>query len=145
MAAVVVDAHTGAEAEAAREQRVAVMKLQASYRGKQTRKEMHKKRAAVTRLQARVRGRSVRKAMREKQLRKAKAKKIAQRERKEMLVLAKHLNGVEKDADGYWRMEKCKFHVFLSHVWNSAQDQMRFLKTRLLTMIPDVKVFLASA
>ena len=34
------------------------------------------------------------------------------------------------------------FHVFLSHVWGTGQDQMRIVKQRLLEMIPDLKVFL---
>ena len=34
------------------------------------------------------------------------------------------------------------FHVFLSHVWGSGQDQMRIVKQRLLEMLPDAKVFL---
>ena len=32
------------------------------------------------------------------------------------------------------------FHVFLSHVWGTGQDQMRIVKQRLLEMIPDLKV-----
>jgi len=35
-----------------------------------------------------------------------------------------------------------QFHLFLSHVWGSGQDQMRIVKTRLIEMMPDVKVFL---
>ena len=34
------------------------------------------------------------------------------------------------------------FHIFLSHVWGTGQDQMRIVKTRLLDMIEDLKVFL---
>lgn len=34
------------------------------------------------------------------------------------------------------------FHIFLSHVWSTGQDQMRIVKQRLLEMIPDVIVFL---
>jgi len=34
------------------------------------------------------------------------------------------------------------YHVFLSHVWVSGQDQMRILKQRLLAMMPEVRVFL---
>ena len=29
------------------------------------------------------------------------------------------------------------FHIFLSHVWGTAQDQVRIVKTRLLEMLPD--------
>ena len=35
-----------------------------------------------------------------------------------------------------------KFHLFLSHVWGSGQDQMRICKHRLLEMMPDISVFL---
>ena len=35
-----------------------------------------------------------------------------------------------------------EFHLFLSHVWGTGQDQMRVVKQRLLEMLPDVKVFL---
>ena len=34
------------------------------------------------------------------------------------------------------------FHIFLSHVWASGQDQMRVAKQRLLEMIPDLSIFL---
>jgi len=34
------------------------------------------------------------------------------------------------------------FHLFLSHVWGTGQDQMRIIKQRLLEMIPDLSVFL---
>jgi len=34
------------------------------------------------------------------------------------------------------------FHIFLSHVWGTGQDQMRILKQRLLEMLPDISVFL---
>ena len=37
--------------------------------------------------------------------------------------------------------EKC-FHLFLSHVWGTGQDQMRVVKQRLVEMIPDLCVFL---
>ena len=33
-------------------------------------------------------------------------------------------------------------HVFLSHVWKSGQDQVRVIKSRLLLLVPDLKVFL---
>jgi len=39
-------------------------------------------------------------------------------------------------------IEPGQFHLFLSHVWGSGQDQMRVVKTRLLEMMPDAKVFL---
>lgn len=60
------------------------------------------------------------------------------RKQKEMLVFAKHLQGEAVDE----HEESKKWHTFLSHVWSSAQDQMRFLKTRLIRLIPDVRVFL---
>lgn len=34
------------------------------------------------------------------------------------------------------------FHVFLSHCWASAQDQVRIIKQRLVEMIPEMVVFL---
>ena len=34
------------------------------------------------------------------------------------------------------------FHIFLSHVWSTGQDQMRIVKQRLLEMLPDIRVFL---
>ena len=34
------------------------------------------------------------------------------------------------------------FHVFLSHVWSTGQDQMRIVKTRLLELLPGVRAFL---
>jgi hypothetical protein len=34
------------------------------------------------------------------------------------------------------------YHVFLSHVWGTGQDQMRVVKQRLLEMIPELRVFL---
>ena len=34
------------------------------------------------------------------------------------------------------------FHIFLSHVWGTGQDQMRIVKTRLKEMMPDVVPFL---
>lgn len=39
-------------------------------------------------------------------------------------------------------LESCTFHIFLSHVWGSGQDQMRIVKQRLLEMIPNLRVFL---
>jgi len=35
-----------------------------------------------------------------------------------------------------------QYHVFLSHVWGTGQDQMRIVKQRMLEMIPNVSVFL---
>ena len=34
------------------------------------------------------------------------------------------------------------FHIFLSHVWGTGQDQMRIVKQRLLEMLPDAIPFL---
>ena len=34
------------------------------------------------------------------------------------------------------------FHLFLSHVWGTGQDQVRIIKQRLREMIPDLFVFL---
>lgn len=39
-------------------------------------------------------------------------------------------------------LQHCDFHVFLSHVWGTAQDQMRIVKLRLREMIPEIRVFL---
>jgi len=39
-------------------------------------------------------------------------------------------------------IDKHGFHLFLSHVWGTGQDQMRVVKQRLLEMIPDLHVFL---
>ena len=35
-----------------------------------------------------------------------------------------------------------KYHLFLSHVWSTGQDQMRIVKQRLLEMVPEIRVFL---
>ena len=35
-----------------------------------------------------------------------------------------------------------KFHLFLSHTWSNAQDQVRQIKTGCLQAMPTVKVFL---
>ena len=34
------------------------------------------------------------------------------------------------------------YHIFLSHVWGTGQDQMRVIKQRLLEIMPDLAVFL---
>ena len=34
------------------------------------------------------------------------------------------------------------FHIFLSHVWGTGQDQMRIVKQRLLEMMPQLSIFL---
>ena len=34
------------------------------------------------------------------------------------------------------------FHLFLSHVWGTGQDQMRIVKQRLLEMVPSLRIFL---
>ena len=34
------------------------------------------------------------------------------------------------------------YHLFLSHVWGTGQDQMRIIKQRLLEMLPELQVFL---
>jgi hypothetical protein len=39
-------------------------------------------------------------------------------------------------------LESGSFHVFLSHCWASAQDQVRIIKQRLREMIPEMVVFL---
>ena len=33
-----------------------------------------------------------------------------------------------------------RYHLFLSHVWGTGQDQMRIVKQRLLEMVPSIKV-----
>jgi len=35
-----------------------------------------------------------------------------------------------------------EYHIFLSHVWGTGQDNMRIVKSRLLEMIPDTQCFL---
>jgi len=40
------------------------------------------------------------------------------------------------------KLEDGWFHVFLSHVWGTGQDQMRIVKQRLLEMVPHLSVFL---
>ena len=35
-----------------------------------------------------------------------------------------------------------EYHLFLSHVWGTGQDQMRVVKQRLLELLPDLNVFL---
>ena len=37
-----------------------------------------------------------------------------------------------------------RYHIFLSHVWGTGQDQMRIIKQRLREMLPDVQVFLGA-
>jgi hypothetical protein len=39
-------------------------------------------------------------------------------------------------------IEPDSFHLFLSHVWGTGQDQMRIVKQRLLELIPELSVFL---
>ena len=38
--------------------------------------------------------------------------------------------------------QEAHYHIFLSHVWSTAQDQMRIVRTRLLEMMPELSVFL---
>ena len=40
------------------------------------------------------------------------------------------------------KYEENFFHLFLSHVWGTGQDQMRIVKQRVLEMLPGAKVFL---
>jgi len=37
------------------------------------------------------------------------------------------------------------FHIFLSHIWSSGQDQMATVKRELQLLLPGVKVFLDGA
>jgi len=64
--------------------------------------------------------------------------------RAEMLAAtAKRLRSV--DDDELVRLPAIQpgnFHVFLSHVWGTGQDQMRIVKLRLGEMLPDVRCFL---
>lgn len=39
-------------------------------------------------------------------------------------------------------VDKDAYHIFLSHVWGTGQDQMRIIKQRLLEILPGVEVFL---
>ena len=34
------------------------------------------------------------------------------------------------------------YHLFVSHAWQSAQDQARVIKERLVHMLPELRVFL---
>ena len=38
--------------------------------------------------------------------------------------------------------ESGRFHLFLSHAWQSGQDQVRIIKERLVLMQPDLQIFL---
>ena len=38
--------------------------------------------------------------------------------------------------------EEFEYHLFLSHVWATGQDQMRIIKQRLLEMCPNLSIFL---
>ena len=35
-----------------------------------------------------------------------------------------------------------KYHLYLSHVWSSGQDQMAFVKRQLQLLLPGISVFL---
>lgn len=37
---------------------------------------------------------------------------------------------------------KMHYHVFLSHIWSSAQDQVAVIKRQLLLLVPGISVFL---
>ena len=39
-------------------------------------------------------------------------------------------------------IEQGGYHLFLSHVWGTGQDQMRVIKQRLLEMVPELSIFL---
>jgi hypothetical protein len=39
-------------------------------------------------------------------------------------------------------IEQGGYHLFLSHVWGTGQDQMRIVKQRLLEMVPGLSIFL---
>ena len=55
----------------------------------------------------------------------------------------KYLDGPRRGNDVFVHtLPDGHFHLFLSHVWSTAQDQMRQTKDRLLELIPKVKVFL---
>ncbi len=38
-----------------------------------------------------------------------------------------------------------RYHLFLSHIWGTGQDQMRIVKQRMLEMLPGVRVFLGAS
>lgn len=40
------------------------------------------------------------------------------------------------------RIEVDEYHLFLSHVWSTGQDQMRIVKDRLCVLLPELVVFL---
>ena len=41
-------------------------------------------------------------------------------------------------------LEPGHFHLFLSHVWSTAQDQMRLVKQQLHELVPNLRVFLGA-
>ena len=63
---------------------------------------------------------------------------------KERDALAKRLRYVanNKSVDVPTLPEGMQYHIFLSHIWSSGQDQMRVIRERLLMHIPDLKIFL---
>jgi membrane protease YdiL (CAAX protease family) len=68
-------------------------------------------------------------------------------ERREMAERDAQLRRLRNAADGSAvnslpRMPDAGFHLFLSHVWGTGQDQMRVIKQRLREMLPGVSVFL---
>ena len=52
----------------------------------------------------------------------------------------RHRDGTAVDAPPLADGES--YHLFLSHVWNTGQDQMRIVKQRLLEMVAGLRVFL---
>jgi len=84
--------------------------------------------ALIVGLQAAKEARWVREARRE-----AKARRLRYKDN-EQEVIVPDIQFGHIDA-------KC-YHLFLSHVWGTGQDQMRIIKQRLVDMMPDVVVFL---
>jgi len=57
---------------------------------------------------------------------------------------ARRLRYIDNDQEVTLKKPRARsgFHIFLSHVWGTGQDQMRVVKQRLLEMVPDMRVFL---
>ena len=67
----------------------------------------------------------------------------ARRAKETRALRARRLQYVKTLADAVPpRIKPNEYHLFLSHVWGTGQDQMRIVKTRMLEMMPDSQVFL---
>ena len=57
-------------------------------------------------------------------------------------LLASQASRTSRGTVGESKSKRAAYHIFLSHVWSTAQDQMRIVRTRLLEMMPELSVFL---